>query len=248
VGSNDKPEILQIKKVKKGGHEHHGGAWKMAYADFVTTLMSLFLVLWLANISVKKTTSTRQECRIYRPNLKLYALYMTHPTPHDQRDLYVDGDKGPNAMYKTTERRTTPGNTTTGSQLNSDTIEQLRAQLEDHATLAVADEGLYINISPSQDDIFCKGTSVLTEHGKTVMRRIAASLSAIPNELQIVGTPDADYGGNTLAVRRAQTTEQFLKECGIPQSRIQQIVGNSHHPSGVVPDARYNSIGVVILP
>ncbi len=46
---NDKPTIIVIKK-KKGGHEgHHGGAWKVAYADFVTAMMAFFLLLWLLN-------------------------------------------------------------------------------------------------------------------------------------------------------------------------------------------------------
>ena len=41
--------IIIVKKVKKGGHGHHGGAWKVAYADFVTAMMAFFLLLWLLN-------------------------------------------------------------------------------------------------------------------------------------------------------------------------------------------------------
>src|SRR3954463_4740791 len=40
-----------IKKIKKGGHAHHGGAWKVAYADFVTAMMAFFLLLWLLNVT-----------------------------------------------------------------------------------------------------------------------------------------------------------------------------------------------------
>src|SRR3954467_2466652 len=41
--------ITIVKRIKKGGHAHHGGAWKVAYADFVTAMMAFFLLLWLLN-------------------------------------------------------------------------------------------------------------------------------------------------------------------------------------------------------
>ena len=41
--------VIIIKKIVKGGHAHHGGAWKVAYADFVTAMMAFFLLLWLLN-------------------------------------------------------------------------------------------------------------------------------------------------------------------------------------------------------
>src|ERR1700748_1134346 len=50
---NERPIIIIVKK-KKGGHGHHGGAWKVAYADFVTAMMALFIVLWLLATSTPK--------------------------------------------------------------------------------------------------------------------------------------------------------------------------------------------------
>ena len=46
MAKNDAP-IIVIKRVKKGGHGHHGGAWKIAYADFVTAMMAFFLLMWV---------------------------------------------------------------------------------------------------------------------------------------------------------------------------------------------------------
>ena len=46
-----------IKKVVKGGHAHHGGAWKVAYADFVTAMMAFFLLLWLLNVATSEQKS-----------------------------------------------------------------------------------------------------------------------------------------------------------------------------------------------
>ena len=47
----DELQLIVIKKVKKGGGGHHGGAWKVAYADFVTAMMAFFLLLWLLNVT-----------------------------------------------------------------------------------------------------------------------------------------------------------------------------------------------------
>ena len=61
---------IVIKRVKKGGHAHHGGAWKVAYADFVTAMMALFLLLWLLNV----TTEEQKE------GLAAFFIDPTHPT------------------------------------------------------------------------------------------------------------------------------------------------------------------------
>src|ERR1700761_7793569 len=52
--ADEKPKVIIIKK-KGGGHGHHGGAWKVAYADFVTAMMALFIVLWLLSVADPKT-------------------------------------------------------------------------------------------------------------------------------------------------------------------------------------------------
>ena len=59
AGSETKPRIIVIKRPRKAAHGHHGGAWKVAYADFVTAMMALFIVLWLmgADKETKKTSA-----------------------------------------------------------------------------------------------------------------------------------------------------------------------------------------------
>ena len=54
---NEVPQPIIVKKIKKGGGGHHGGAWKVAYADFVTAMMAFFLLMWLLNVTTenKKT-------------------------------------------------------------------------------------------------------------------------------------------------------------------------------------------------
>jgi chemotaxis protein MotB len=57
-GKKDELQPIIIKRVKKGGHGHHGGAWKVAYADFVTAMMAFFLLLWLLNVAVQDKLET----------------------------------------------------------------------------------------------------------------------------------------------------------------------------------------------
>ena len=54
AGSNVAPVIIRKKKRQKGGHGHHGGAWKVAYADFVTAMMAFFMLMWLLNATTEK--------------------------------------------------------------------------------------------------------------------------------------------------------------------------------------------------
>lgn len=51
---NEVPQPIIVKKIKKGGHGHHGGAWKVAYADFVTAMMAFFLLMWLLNVTTEE--------------------------------------------------------------------------------------------------------------------------------------------------------------------------------------------------
>jgi chemotaxis protein MotB len=53
AGAEKKLQPIIIKKIKKGGHGHHGGAWKIAYADFVTAMMAFFLLMWLLGSTTK---------------------------------------------------------------------------------------------------------------------------------------------------------------------------------------------------
>jgi chemotaxis protein MotB len=85
AGRNDQP--LLVKKVKKGhGHGHHGGAWKIAYADFATAMMAFFLLLWLLN-------ATTEEKRLGIANFFM-------PTPFVKNDMVgssgVSGGQTPN--------------------------------------------------------------------------------------------------------------------------------------------------------
>ena len=68
-GPNDKVNIIIVKK-KSGGHGgHHGGAWKVAYADFVTAMMAFFLLLWMLNVTTSPTKAG--DCQLFRSDQRV---------------------------------------------------------------------------------------------------------------------------------------------------------------------------------
>src|SRR5246127_1811653 len=77
-GKNDKRPVIIVKKKKKGGHGHHGGAWKVAYADFVTAMMAFFLVMWLVTAVSKEQRAAIFD---YFKNPSMEPGKSTRPAP-----------------------------------------------------------------------------------------------------------------------------------------------------------------------
>ena len=246
ANQNQQPIIIQVKKVKKS-HEHHGGAWKMAYADFVTTMMSLFLVLWLANISTKKPTSTRQECKVHRPSLKLYAMYAAYPHSHTVNHAEVSRRRGmhDNHAHDKSAKKARAQSTLAHIAHN------LQQQLKGYATLVTTGAGFRIDILSLGEGMFYRNSSALTARGIEALEKVACALQKIPNAFEITGFADKDFGSTKLALRRAEVTEQFLQEQGIPQSQIQKVSGEACCVEDGDVDAslnaRYNTISVALL-
>ena len=71
-GKGDELRPIIVKKIKKGGGGHHGGAWKVAYADFVTAMMAFFLLLWLLNVTTKEQKEGIAE--YFDPNPKIAVV------------------------------------------------------------------------------------------------------------------------------------------------------------------------------
>lgn len=249
IANQNQQPIIQIKKVKKS-HEHHGGAWKMAYADFVTTMMSLFLVLWLANISTKKTTSTRQECKVHRPSLKLYAMYASYPHSHTAN--HAEALHRRSAQYDHVHNK--PIKKACTKSTLAHIVHNLERQLNGYATLVATDSGFRIDMLNTNEGMFYRNSSTLTVRGVEVLEKVAEALQKIPNAFEITGFADKDFSSTKLALNRARTTEQFFQEKGIPQLQVQKISGEAccaEDCDGLSgnenTNARYNTVSIVLL-
>jgi chemotaxis protein MotB len=206
--------IIVIKK--NGGHAgHHGGAWKVAYADFVTALMALFIVLWLMNSSEKVK--------------KAVAGYFNDP-------------RGTGSQLGTTMTGT--GMTVTAAtgdnlqQLKEKLEQQIKAQkelekLSKQIEFTITAEGLRIELLEDKNGTFYQsGSARLSERGQELLALLAAELKTLPNALLIEGHTDAtqystdtNYSNWELSADRANSARRLLQQDGVRGDQVTQVRG-----------------------
>lgn len=229
MADNDKPII--IKKVKKGGEGHHGGAWKVAYADFVTAMMALFIVLWVLNQSedVKKAVSN----------------YFKDPTGYSQfgKNVIVGGNSG-FMPKKEAELRTGKGSSKEEQKKKFEQMkEQIKKELnknkvftdiEKKIKFEIVNEGLRIEMLETEDNFFFDiGSSRLNVKAIEVLKKIANQISSLPNLIVVEGHTDArpfaagdqSYTNYELSADRANSARRILLEYGVANDKIDEIRG-----------------------
>ena len=206
--------IIVIKK--KGGHGgHHGGAWKVAYADFVTAMMSLFIVLWLMNSSEKVK--------------KAVAGYFNDP-------------RGLSTLLGTTMTGTGESITAASSdnlQKLKDKLEQeIKARkdlekLSKQIEITVTAEGLRIELLEGKNGTFYEsGSAYLSPSGQELLALLGSELKTLPNNLLIEGhtdaapySNDANYGNWELSADRANSARRLMQQDGVRKDQVTQVRG-----------------------
>ena len=209
--------IIVIKK--KGGHGgHHGGAWKVAYADFVTAMMALFIVLWLMGSSEKVK--------------KAVAGYFNDP-------------KGTGSLLGTTMSGTGSGSDPAPVQ-NLQQLEDLKKKLEQEIEarkdleklnkqieMTITPEGLRIELLEGKNGTFYQsGSAQLSQNGQELLALLAAELKTLPNQLLIEGhtdaaqySTDANYSNWELSADRANAARRLLQQHGVRTDQVTQVRG-----------------------
>jgi chemotaxis protein MotB len=254
-GRNEpEPRPIIVKKVIEAGHGgHHGGAWKVAYADFVTAMMAFFLLLWLLG-----TTDEQKR--------KGLADYFT-PTLVEMRqegagsngmlggDSIVAADNYPHKATQTGTRSITIPKAATGGTLEGEEGERMRDKqrferlkkqliermertpgldkLKQNVRFTDTLDGLRIDIVDEADfSMFKVGTHELVPQARRLIREVAQVVEAVPNEIIVRGHTDAlPYAAGrttnnwTLSTARAEATRAALAEAAIPAARFARIEG-----------------------
>jgi len=207
------PPIIVIRK--KGGHGgHHGGAWKVAYADFVTAMMALFIVLWLMNSS--------------KPIQVAVSGYFKDPSgTGKQTGTTLDGTgekvqpvKQDMAKMKEELQKSIQG------------INDL-AKLKNNIEITVTSEGLRIELLESENGTFFdSGSSTLNKSGQQIATLLAAELGKAPNHLSIEGHTDAkpfagksSYSNWELSADRANAARRLMQQSGLRPDQVSQVRG-----------------------
>jgi len=207
-----RPIIVIKKKAAHGGH--HGGAWKVAYADFVTAMMALFIVLWLLNMS--------------KPVREAIAGYFKDPAgTANLLGTSVEG-KG-EAVAKPKDDM---------GKLKQE-IEKLIKQmpnfdkLKDQIEITVTSEGLRIELLESaKGTFFDLGAPNLNDNGKTLLDLLSGELGKLPNKVSIEGHTDSKpfsgnrhYGNWELSTDRANSARRLMQEKGLRLNQVAQVRG-----------------------
>jgi chemotaxis protein MotB len=217
-------KVIIIKKKGKHRAAHHGGAWKVAYADFVTALMALFIVLWLLSQTDQATKQTLSE--YFRTGVFTGAASVVSGGSGITDKGFLD--VGPKAI-KAEEQRLGMTALMVREALekaskNSAAFERLSKQV----SVQVTSEGLLIQIMDGADDVFFDLSSAeLKPELRKILETIAPVLAKLDHKLQIHGHTDSrpfpEGSRRTnwqLSFERADNTRVVLQENGIPATKI----------------------------
>jgi chemotaxis protein MotB len=224
----DAPIILRPRKVV--AHGHHGGAWKVAFADFMTAMFALFLVLWLVN----QSTEVRDAV----------ANYFRDPIGFERGGIRQLGvaSAGPGAAYSGRPVVVSTPAGAHGQERMAQTADAIRRRLRAQPSLAklgagisveLTPEGLRIGLTETEDGTFFdSGSAALRPSAVEVLRVVGAELGALDAPVTIEGHTDArplrgrpGYSNWELSTDRAHAARRVLEASGLDPRRVAQVRG-----------------------
>lgn len=241
--------------VKRGGRHkggHHGGAWKVAYADFVTTMMALFIVLWAAG----QSTKLRQSIASYFRTAAATAV-----TTGDGTGVLPSGT----GIVGAAEARTGPTdadgqNLEKAAEKIRQAVQQDQAlkELSSQVQVAVSEEGLRIQMVEKDESLLFEiGSAQLKPALVRLLKVVADVVGQLPNEVIVEGHTDSrqysafrgGYSNWELSAERANSARRALETSGLRPRQVIRVVGFADHDL-LVPDnpleAQNRRVGVIV--
>lgn len=221
-----KSEPIVIRKPRRHTRAH-GGAWKVAYADFVTAMMALFIVLWILN----QDPSVVKAVGSY---FKAPGGEITRPgTEFSGNQSKLIAEKPPNeTQWRETEKRQL-------EEMGRHLVDELSkspefATLMDQIRIEVVREGLRIEIVESANEVFFEiGSSTLKKSLVSLLGDIGSRLKDLPNKIIVEGHTDSrpypgilpDFTNFELSAERANSARRALTRGGLRDKQIEEIRG-----------------------
>jgi chemotaxis protein MotB len=240
-----------VKRIKKGGGGHHGGAWKIAYADFVTAMMAFFLLMWLLGSTTKGDLNGISE--YFKTPLKVAMQGgsgsgdSSSVIPGGGKDL-TRRDGQVKASDEPTVKKTF-NLTAAKAALEAEESQRLKAlkdkieakieanpllkKFKDQLLLDITSEGLRIQIVDEQNrPMFALAKAELQPYTKEILHEIGFVLNDVPNKIGLSGhtdsTPylsDAGYSNWELSADRANASRRELIAGGMADGKVLRVVG-----------------------
>ncbi len=246
MAGNEKGGDIRIVKKKHGDHGHHGGAWKVAYADFVTAMMAFFLVMWIIGLS---------------QNIKeAIAAYFKDPVGfmkavNEGRLAFSIAPEG--GAAKASEKELPELSEASEKQRMEQAKKEIEKvvegvpefkHLKPYVQIQIVDEGLRIELMESSQSVFfMTGSAEVNPQARQLLTRIAKYLAKLPNRIIIEGHTDSrpfSRGGMTnweLSVNRANSARRILETSGLRKGQVYEVRGYADNKLRVPEDPYHYS-------
>jgi chemotaxis protein MotB len=210
------PIIVVRKKAAHGGH--HGGAWKVAYADFVTAMMALFIVLWLMNSSEKIR--------------KAISAYFRDPSGSGHQVGSSTGGSG-EALALNKDNMVNLKDRLEQALKRSPDFEKLK----NYVQMSVTGDGLRVELIESETGTFFQsGSATPSGAARELIATLSEQLGSLPNEVLIEGHTDsrpfssrAGYSNWELSTDRANAARRLMETGGLHSGQVVQVRGFADH-------------------
>ncbi|SDP93395.1 chemotaxis protein MotB [Rhodoferax sp. OV413] len=248
-----KLQPIIVKKIKKGGHAVHGGAWKIAYADFVTAMMAFFLLMWLLGstsegdkkglsdffntplkVAMQGGSGAGASNSILSgggSDLTKSAGQGTRGTGDDPAKKKMDDAAAKAEIAKQDAQRISSLRAKIDSLITSSPrLSEFRSQIR----LETTPDGLQIQIVDEQNrPMFDSGSALVKPYMREILREIGSALNEVENRISLAGHTDSTPYGNgergysnwELSADRANASRRELVAAGMPDAKMARVVG-----------------------
>jgi chemotaxis protein MotB len=252
--AEDRIAPIIVKKIKKSGGGHHGGAWKIAYADFVTAMMAFFLLMWLLGSSSKSQLEGISE--YFKTPLKVALqggpaiaasdslLKNTGGKDLTKKQGQVKPIDGPKGKEKSVDIKDAKEALKKAEEAKLEQLKQkIEKAIEESETLSKFKEQLLLDITPDGlriqivDDqnraMFQSSKAELEPYAKEILHEIGKMLNGVENKISISGHTDAapysngnkGYSNWELSSDRANSSRRELISGGMDEAKLLRVVG-----------------------
>ena len=251
----ERSQPIIIKKKKKKHAEPHSGAWKVAYADFVTALMAFFLVLWLLAMVAPEKRDALAEY------MKNYSVFQPSGTSFMDKTSQVlnQPDKGFRVSPQDLSKGSGGGGLTSEELVKKlkKAIEEKLTSVRNQVLVDIVEGGVRIQIVDAEGGMmFPSGSSEPTQKAKDILKLVAENIQSVSNRIAIEGHTDAAPFKNAqttnweLSTARASAARRELERNDIESSKIARVVGYADQELLVKEDPkdpRNRRISIILL-
>ncbi|MEK0167687.1 MULTISPECIES: putative lateral flagellar export/assembly protein LafU [Pseudescherichia] len=239
------------RQIKKRHAGHHGGAWKVAFADFTLAMMALFMTLWIVN-SVSQSERKEIVAALHGQSI-FFGGGMVAPLSHLPRKLAAPAESHPQAELKKTHeassaavRMRQKSARELGELAKSINEIALKAHMESNLEMEIVPQGLRILIKDNQKrSMFERGSATITPFFRALLTELTPVFNSLDNKLIITGHTDAmrykgaGYNNWNLSGDRALSARRVMEQAGMPGDKVMQVSAmadrmllDAHNPDG----------------